>query len=77
MAGGGSFRLPHDLFCSTLLYSIHFSSPTTICFKNGTVLLCLSRESYAEICQEGFFRLTYMEPKHQNDEHNQAGANDF
>ena len=28
-------------------------------------------------CQEGFFRLTYVEPKHQNNEHNQAGANDF
>ena len=27
--------------------------------------------------QEGFFHLTYVEPKHQNDEHNQAGANDF
>ena len=24
-----------------------------------------------------FFRLTYMEPKHQSNEHNQAGANDF
>ena len=27
--------------------------------------------------QEGFFGSTYMEPKHQSDEHNQAGANDF
>ena len=27
--------------------------------------------------QEGFFLLTYVEPKHQSDEHNQAGANDF
>ena len=27
--------------------------------------------------QEGFFHLTYVEPKHQSDEHNQAGANDF
>ena len=26
---------------------------------------------------QGFFRLTYVEPKHQNDSHNQAGANDF
>ena len=24
-----------------------------------------------------FFRLTYVEPKHQSDSHNQAGANDF
>ena len=28
----GSFPLPHDLFCSTLLYSIPFISPVTICF---------------------------------------------
>ena len=27
--------------------------------------------------QEGFFRLIYVEPKHQSDKHNQAGANDF
>ena len=27
--------------------------------------------------QEGFFHLTYVEPKHQSDEHNQAVANDF
>ena len=26
---------------------------------------------------QGFFRLTYVEPKHQSDSHNQAGANDF
>ena len=27
--------------------------------------------------QEGFFHLTYVEPTHQREEHNQAGANDF
>ena len=27
--------------------------------------------------QEGFFHLTYVEPKHQSDSHNQAGADDF
>ena len=27
--------------------------------------------------QEGFFPLTYVELKHQSDEHNQVGANDF
>ena len=27
--------------------------------------------------QEGFFGLAYVEPKHQSDENNQAGANDF
>ena len=27
--------------------------------------------------QEGFFHQTYVEPRHQSDSHNQAGANDF
>ena len=27
--------------------------------------------------QESFFRITYVEPKHQSDSHYQAGANDF
>ena len=77
MVGGGSFLLLHDRFRSTLLYSIHFSSPVTICFKNGTFSLRLSRESHAEIWSRRFFRLTYVEPKHQSDSHNQAGANAF
>ena len=35
-------------------------------------------ENHMQKCgQEGFFRLTYVEPKHQSDEHNQARANDF
>ena len=47
----------------------------TICFKNGTFLR-LSRESPAEI-RRRFFCLTYVEPKHQSDSHNQDGTNDF
>ena len=27
--------------------------------------------------QEGFFHLTYVEPKHRSDEQNQAGVDDF
>ena len=27
--------------------------------------------------QEGFFHLTYVEPKHQSNSHNQVGTNDF
>ena len=45
VVGGGSFCLPHDLFHSTLLYSIHFSLPITVL---KTFSLCLSRESHAE-----------------------------
>ena len=30
-------------------YSIHYSLPITICFKNRTFLLCLSRELHVEI----------------------------
>ena len=77
---GGSFHLPHNLIRSTLLYSIHFSSSVTICLKNRTSSLHFSRELHAEIReygQEGVFCLTYVEPKHQSDEHNQASANDF
>ena len=47
--------LPHHFFCSILLYSIHFSSDITICFKNGIVLLCFRRELHAEIWSRRFF----------------------
>ena len=57
MVDGGSFHLAHYLFHSALLYSVHFSSPVTICFKNGTFLLHFSIEVHVEICQEGFFSL--------------------
>ena len=49
VVGSSLFCLPHDLLCSILLYSIHLSSPITICFKNGMFSLCLSRESQIEI----------------------------
>ena len=55
VVGGGSFHLLHDLFHSTLLYSIHFSSPVTICFKNRTFSLRLSRELHVEIWSRRFF----------------------
>ena len=43
---------------STILYSIHFSSPATICFKNGTFSLCLSRKSHVEIWSRKFSSLS-------------------
>ena len=69
---------------STLLYSIHFSLPITTCFKNGMFQkkkkkgmfpLLLSRESQVEIWLRKWFG--YVEPKHQSDENNQTGTNDF
>ena len=54
-----------------------FHSPITIWFKNGTFSLCLSGEAHGKYGQEGFLHLTYVERKHQSDEHNQAGASDF
>ena len=48
VAGGGSSHLPHDLSHSTLLCSIRFSLPITICFENRMFSLCF-RESHAEI----------------------------
>ena len=38
--------------------------------------LCFSRELHAEIQSRCFF-FTYVELKHQSDEHDQAAANDF
>ena len=72
MVGGGSFHLPHDLFRSTLLYRTTFSSPVTICFKNGTSSLCSSRQSHVEIWSRKvlglffFFCLTSVESKYQS-----------
>ena len=57
MVGAGSFHLPQDLFHSTLLYSVHFSSSVTVCFKNGTFSLYLGRESHAEIQSRRVFSL--------------------
>ena len=76
MVGGGSLQVLHNLLHSTLVDSIFFSSPITICFKEGMFLLHFSRESHAEI-QSSSFCFTYVEPKHQSNEHNQTGANDF
>ena len=76
MVGGGSFHVLHSLLHSILVDSILFSSPVTICFKEGMYLLHFSRESHAEI-QSSSFWFTYVESKHQSNEHNQACANDF
>ena len=59
VVGGGSFCLSHSLFCSTSLYNIHFSLPITICFKNGTFSLCLSRELHVEIRSGRFLSLMW------------------
>ena len=78
MVGGGLFHLPHDLFHFTLSYNIHFSLPITICCKNGTLSLRLSRESHVEIwLRRIFFCLIYVERRYQNNENNQVSANDI
>ena len=61
------FTCPTIFYAPTLLYRIHLSLPITICFKNKMFLLCLSRESHAEIWSKVFFCLTYVESKHQSD----------
>ena len=45
--------------------------------RHNLFSLRLSRESHAEVRSRRFLCLTYVEPRHQSDEHNQAGANDF
>ena len=83
VVGSGSFHLSHNLFHPTLLYTIHFSSPIAIYFKNEMLLLCLRNKLYAEMPSRRFlfyfifFHLTCVEPKHQSDWWNQAGTNDF
>ena len=78
VVAGGSFHLFHNPFYSTLLYSIHFSLPVTVCFKNRMISLHLCRESHVEIWSRRFyFHLNYIEPKHKSNEHNHTGANDF
>ena len=57
VVGSGSFHFDHDLFCSPVLYSIHFPSTITICFKNKMFSLCFSRESHAEIWSKRVFSL--------------------
>ena len=42
-----SFCLPHDLFCSPLLYNTHFALPDTISLKTRMLLLCLSKVSFS------------------------------
>ena len=45
VVGGSSFCLPHNLFHSTLLYSIYFSPLITICFKNRkfSLQICMQK----------------------------------
>ena len=77
MVGGGSLHLPYELFYSTLLYSIQFSSSLTVCFKKQVMfLLCLSRDSHAKIRSRQRFHLAYVAPEHQSSEDDQAGARD-
>ena len=57
--GSASFHLPYDLFFPMLLYSICFSLPVKICFKNGKFSLCLSRELHAETELRKIFSLMW------------------
>ena len=72
VVGSGSFCLPHHPFNSTLLSSIHFSSPITICFKNRKFLLHLSTESHAEIWSGKYFS-AYVEGSESKESAHNAG----
>ena len=76
MVGSDLFHLPHNLFSSTLLYSIQFSLPITVCFKSGIFSLCFSREPNGEIWSRMFLFPIYLCGT-QNEQHNQAGVNYF
>ena len=51
--------LPHDLFHSTLLYSIQFSSPFVVCFKNVMFCYVYVENHMQKYGQEGFLSLTW------------------
>ena len=68
--------VPWSLLFHIIVQYPQYSLPITICFINETFLLYFSRESQAKI-RSRFFHLTYVEPKHQSDQCNQVGANDF
>ena len=66
------------IFHFTLLYSIHFSSSITICFEKQHFCYISVEKLYAEILSgKFFFCFSYVEPKHQSDQHNQNGTKDF
>ena len=63
--------IPHYCTVSTFHRPSQFVLKTE-CFHYVSVENCMWKYG-----QEGFFRLTYVETKHQSNEHNQGGANDF
>ena len=67
VVGGGSFQLPRSLFLSILLYSIHFHRLSQFVLKTECFHYVSVENRMWKYGQEGFFRLTYVEPKHQSD----------
>ena len=63
--------VPHCYTVSTFHHPSQFVLKTE-CFHYVSVENHMRKHA-----QEEFFCLTYVEPKHQSDSHNQAGANDF
>ena len=69
--------------CPTISSVSHYCTVSTFHHPSQFVLktehFCyVSLENHMwKYSQEGFIRLTYVETKHQSDENNQGGANDF
>ena len=59
VVGGGSFHLPHILFHSIFLHSIHFSLSIKICFKNGMFCYVSVENCMWKYGQEAFFSLMW------------------
>ena len=77
VVGGGSFHLPTissiPLCCTvSTFHRLSQFVLKTEHFHYISVENCMQKYD-----QEAFFLLTYVEPKHQSDSHNQTGANDF
>ena len=78
--------LAQDLFHSALLYSIHFHHLSNFVFKTKCFCYIHVWNCTGNTVKKGlvffffglfFFCITYVEPRHQSNQHNQAGANDF
>ena len=63
--------IPHCCTVSTFL------CPSQFVLKMGCFHYVLAENLMQKYGQEGFFPLTYVEPKHQSNSHNQAGGNDI
>ena len=77
LVGGSLFHLPHTLFHSTLLYTIHFSSSVTICFKKQNISVMFQKRITCENMVKKVFSLNLCGTQTSKWLIYQLGVNDF